>query len=85
MKKENLKIANEIEAKIKDLDDHRRDVAYKITQAEKIDIRIRGDNNNYLSKLRPELSPVPFNTFIEAYYATIDAEIKKLELRLEML
>ena len=85
MKKENLKIANEIQEKIKDLNDHKRSINSRIDDAKKIDIRMNGESNNYSTRIRPELSPVPFDVFIDAYYAIIDAEIKKLETKLEML
>ena len=85
MKKENLKLANEIQKKIIDLDDHKKGIINKIDRREKIEIRVIGESYNDTLALRPELSPVPFDVFIEAYYASIDAEIKNLEARFEML
>ena len=85
MKKENLKLANEIQKKIIDLDDHKKGIINRINRREKIDIRVIGEGYSDTLALRPELSPVPFDVFIEAYYASIDAEMKKLEFKLEML
>lgn len=85
MKKENLKLANEIQKKIIDLDDYKKEIINKINLRQKIDIRMIGEYQSDTLELRPELSPVPFEVFIEAYCASIEAEIKKLEIKLEML
>jgi hypothetical protein len=85
MKIEKLKIANEINAKIKDLNDHKKEAMFRISQSGKIDIRLIGDSYNYTTKLRQELLPVTLESLIESYYASIDAEIKRLEIKLEML
>lgn len=85
MKIEKLKIANEIQAKIKDLKEHKDKCADTIIEAKGVDLRLIGDNQYSVTRLRPEVSPVSFNQFIESYTASIDAEIKTLEVKLEML
>ena len=85
MKIEKLKIANEIQAKIKDLKEHKDEIADIIIEAKGVDLRLIGDSQYRVTRLRPEVSPVTFNQFIEAYTASIDAEIKVLEVKLEML
>lgn len=85
MKIEKLKIANEIQAKIKDLKDHKDKIADIIIEANGVDLKLIGDSQYNVARLRPEVSPVPFNQFIEAYTASIDVEIKALGVKLEML
>lgn len=85
MNKDKLITANSISNKIIELTNHRQNVDRVIHERNEICLSLIGNYSNDHVKLKEELMPVKSEHLIDAYKASIDAEIAKLEIKFSML
>ncbi len=86
MTNDQFKKAKEILNKIEELKNHNNAIARYIAKTDNAPrLVIQSDYSGSYELLKEELMPIPISDLMSSYFATIDAEILKLEAKLKMI